>query len=258
MLVVIGLIIALYRREIRAWYLLVTRFDRLRPNAQGYLEYRHEQTGIIFVRLPGGTFLMGSPENEFGSRINERPQHEVKVEPFLIAKYEVQYYDEWRQVMGRPIGGGGGERLPAQGVTWNACQEFCLKTGLTLPVEAQWEYACRAGTTTAFAFGDNLTTMQANFGGGGRRAVPVDSFKPNRFGLYNMHGNVHEWCQDVYEPQYVREESERLNNEDATLRVFRGGNYTSDEVVCRSAFRSGLEPSDPRSLIGFRPVFNLP
>ena len=86
-LVVIGLIIALYRREIRAWYLLVTRFDRLGPNAQGYLEYRHEQTGIIFVRLPGGTFLMGSPENEFGSRINERPQHEAKVEPFLIAKY---------------------------------------------------------------------------------------------------------------------------------------------------------------------------
>ena len=169
-----------YRRELRAWYLFVTRFERLPENQQGYPEYRHRQTGVVMVRVPKGTFVMGSPLDErelvlkgAGERSSdlkkikeytdrEHPQHNVPLSAFLIAKYELRQA-AWEAIMGHNRSQPTGQDLPVTNVSWDDCQAFCEKTGLALPTEAEWEYACRAGTTTAYAFGNTLTTQQANY-----------------------------------------------------------------------------------------------
>ncbi|MBI4603992.1 MAG: SUMF1/EgtB/PvdO family nonheme iron enzyme, partial [Planctomycetes bacterium] len=246
-------------------------------NPQGYAEYVHDSTGMLFVRLPGGTFQMGSPDEECERELSEGPLHEVTLSPFLIAKYEVSQA-EWRCVMGTSPSLVVGDDLPVESVSWDDIQVFEARTGLTLPSEAQWEYACRAGTATPFAFGNCLSTDQANHdgraycncpGGQGRgTTVAVDSFSPNGFGIHNMHGNVWEWCEDLYDAGfYAKPEasgpdpvSTSSSNPPAgpTSRVVRGGTYVRQAGRSRSADRN-WDPASRRFYpTGFRAAALLP
>ena len=173
---------------------------------------------LEMVQIPGGTFMMGSPESEKG-RDDDEAQQQITVNDFYMGKYEVTQ-EQWQAIMGNnPSRFDKGGKYPVEKVSWNDCQEFCEKlsekTGLTftLPTEAQWEYACRAGTTTPFYYGETLSTDIANYNGNyvygkGTKGVyrkettEVGSFPANGFGLYDMHGNVWEWCQDDYQKKY--------------------------------------------------------
>ena len=258
-------------------------------NAEGYEEYVHDQTGIVFVKLPGGTFEMGSPEDEPNRGEEEGPVHTVTLSPFLIAKYEVTQ-SEYEAVMGvnpsrfdgstniagepfvPPLDRG---TLPVEEVSWNdlnAPGGFLSRTGLGLPSEAQWEYAARGGTQTAFSFGDACNASScdpcapaedfmwwcANSGGTTR---PVGTKLPNPFGLHDMHGNVWEWCEDWWASDfYARPEATELdpvNRVASGIRVFRGGSWRDDARHCRSAVRFSNGPP-PDFALGFRPARPLP
>jgi len=255
------------RDQIRIWHLLRTHFNSLGKNSQGYDEYRHRQTGIVFVFLPGGRFLMGSPEEEEGFR-EEQPAHQVSLSPFLIAKYEVSQL-EWKQVIGQSPMSSTSDELPVTYVSVEDCQRFCDIAKFSLPTEAQWEYACRGGTSTKFSFGDSITTAQVNFspsydnpavtGQDRGNALAVDSLEPNGFGIHNMHGNVLEWCQDLYDEKFFSTPEASYRDPVSTSgsqHVARGGSWGDSSKICRSAFRLGI-PSGPFSRSGFRPVFNF-
>jgi formylglycine-generating enzyme required for sulfatase activity len=245
-------------------------FTFVAKNTQGHPEYRHEKTGAIFVRLPGGKFSMGSPESEDGRRDDEGPVHEVTLSAFLIAKHQVTQA-QWETVMGKnPSHFKQGGDYPVETVSWEDCQEFCRKTGLRLPSEAQWEYACRAGTSTPFAFGVTVSPDQVNYDGnlpyGGAakgvyraKTTPVGSFKPNAFGLHDMHGNVFEWCEDVYDSDFYWKPEARGPNPvsptGSVIRVFRGGCWINSAGFCRSAFRYWYDPLDRHTYLGVRPAF---
>ncbi len=158
------------------------------------------------VAIPGGSFLMGSPCDEKGRRDNEEPQHEVNVPSFYLGKYAVTQA-QWQAIMGNNPAKFEGENRPVEAVSWLEAVEFCQKLSeklgeeYRLPSEAEWEYACRAGTTTPFHFGATITTELANYSGNStygsesegqyrKETTEVGSFPPNAFGLYDMHGNV--------------------------------------------------------------------
>jgi eukaryotic-like serine/threonine-protein kinase len=160
-------------------------------------------TTLEMVLIPAGKFKMGSPASEKNRSDNET-QHEVTLtKPFYMGKYEVTQ-EQWESVMGDNPSSTKGAKLPVTGVSWKDCQGFIEKLnaktsgGYRRPTEAEWEYACRAGTTTAYSFGDVLTKSDANCNESGGRIKEVGSYKPNAFGLYDMHGNVWEWCEDSY------------------------------------------------------------
>jgi len=242
-------------------------FDFLHINAQGYPEYVHEKTGIIFVLLPGGTYEMGSPPDEVGRYPEEGPVHEVTLSPFLIAKYEVTQAQWKAAITGNTPGISDdpshfeGDDLPVENVSWDDIQEFEEKTGLTLPTESQWEYACRARTPGPYAGSgvlDDLGWYRDNSGG---KTHPVGQKMPNAFGLHDMHGNVWEWCKDVYDGKfYSKPEASGLDpiyTSGSGFRVFRGGCWGSNAGSCRSAYRS-MHFSDLRDFdLGFRPSLRL-
>lgn len=257
------------------WEALVTEyklwrdFKSLGLNEQGYPEYEHLKSGIVMVLLPGGEFLMGSPEDEPGRDENEH-RHKVNVTPFLIAKYEVSQ-EVWWNVMGSAPSHFEGPNLPVDSVSWNDCygddESFCKLVGLSLPTEAQWEYSCRAGTQTPFSFGDKISVKTVNYqevdtlkSKGivifGKQTVPIDYYPPNNFGLHSMHGNVFEWCLDIYSKD---QNALKINNPDPKShnRVRRGGFYRSFAKSCRSAFRHGEDGRYDSVYAGFRPVYNL-
>ena len=240
----------------------------------GLREYVHGGTGIRFVRLPGGSFPMGSPEAEPGRQEDEGPVRTVTVGPFLIAKHEVSQA-EWKQVMGvdrlverqeLQLEGMLRDELPMLGVTWTQCREFCARASagggadLELPTEAQWEYACRAGTQDPFA-GADPPTAAIWF----QQERPQESGKlaPNAFGLHDMLGNVYEWCLDDYDEAFYRTAQDRGQNSDplcstgGTKKVARGGCYLSKAEDSRAAIRGGLEAEGTYPIVGFRPVLNL-
>lgn len=257
-----------------------------RTSLQTFSEDLGNGVKLEIVLLPGGPFQMGSYDEEYA---DEEPVHQVVVPPFGIGKYEVTQA-QWRAVMGgdnpsrfkgenlphvttAPLSGEKGENLPVEKVSWEDATEFCRKlssrTGKTyrLPTEAEWEYACRGGTTTVFAFGASLSSTQANFDGnypyGGaakgvyrQKTTPVGGFPPNKFGLYDMHGNVWEWCQDWYDKSYYRQSPE--NNPQGptsgTYRVVRGGSWYDYGLHCRSSLRNGISPIVHYDNIGFRVV----
>lgn len=251
--------------HLRFWW----QFERLGRNAQGCPEFRHRSTGIVFVRVPGGRFLMGSPESEAEREDDEGPVHEVERSPFLIAKCEVSQA-EWERVLGSNPSNFKGRDLPVEHVSWDDCQEFCRKTGLKLPTEAQWEYACQAGTTTPFAFGETITPEQVNYNGefpysGGapglnrQTTVSVASFAPNGFGLHQMHGNVWEWCEDVYDNVFYGApeacQKDPVSSSGPGFRVLRGGRWYYGARNCRSADRGRGGPANRDGDVGFRPAF---
>ena len=222
----------------------------------GYaLEVIHEKTGIQMVFIPAGAFQMGAPESERNRASAETPAHMVRItRPFYLGQVEVTQA-QWVRVMGRnpmdkfdfaeaqPFKAGD---LPVLGrLSWDDCQSFITKVGdgLRLPTEAEWEYACRAGTQTAYSFGDNPARLveyawiASNAEG---RVHPVGEKLPNPWGLYDIYGNVFEWCSDWYQST-------------GRGHVLRGGSWTSKPMYCRSAFRHQVfEPRYAFTDYGFR------
>lgn len=277
----------------------VFRFEVLTVNRRGEIVKRENREARYFqenlgegvfldmVAIPGGTFLMGSPPEEKGRYDNESPQHSVTVEPFYMGKFEVTQA-QWRWVASFPQVKRAlesnpsyfkGESLPVEQVSWYDCEEFCARlsqyTGNSyrLPSEAEWEYGCRAGTTTPFHFGETLTTNLANFNGSSytyadepkgeyrQKTTPVGSFPPNGFGLYDMHGNLWEWCGDHWHDNYNNAPTNGsiwLSSDESKLRIIRGGNwYNSFSRDCRCADRDYNSPEFRGSNIGLRVVFPL-
>ena len=196
---------------------------------------------IEWVEIPGGMFGMGSLANEPGCDKNER-KHLVILSAFKMSRYAVTFeqYDAFCDEMGfqKPgdEGWGRGKR-PVINVSWVEANNFALWMGCRLPTEAEWEYACRAGTITAFNTGNSLSKSQANYDGS--KTVPVGSYPPNAWGLYDMHGNVDEWCNDWY---------------DESRRVRRGGGWDYVAQFCRSARRACNSPVFSCTDLGFRLV----
>ena len=214
-----------------------------------------------FRWCPPGTFMMGSPENE-ERRGSIEMQHQVTLtQGFWMLETQVTQA-MWEGVRGNNPSFFKGAKLPVERVSWNACQEFIRRLNdldiapagfkFSLPTEAQWEYACRAGTTTAFHFGDTLTHEQANFvDSRNRQTTEVGSYPANAWGLHDMHGNVLEWCQDwlgAYPSGAVTDPTGATG----LRRVVRGGGWNVLAAGCRSDRRSGYAPWELGNLVGFR------
>ncbi|QYX34248.1 formylglycine-generating enzyme family protein [Sphaerospermopsis torques-reginae ITEP-024] len=235
------------------------------------------------VYISGGTFLMGAPESEEGSSDDERPQHYVTVKPFYMGKYTITQ-EQWEKVVySCPTVKNWldphpsyfkGDKLPVEQVSWHDAVEFCArlskKTGrqYRLPSEAEWEYACRAGSAKPFAFGDTITTDVVNYDGNytygnaskgkyREQTTAVGNFKPNAFGLYDMHGNVWEWCADTWHHSYNGAPSDGSawkNDNDNQYPLLRGGSWSNNPPNCRSANRSRVTPDNRNRNVGFRVV----
>ena len=231
-----------------------------------------------FVWINPGTFVMGSPKGEKGRNVLET-SHTVKLtRGFYMAAYPVTQ-EQWREVMApeyaRPVEGfdmvvpsrfDGDKKLPVEMISWNDCQAFITKLrkrekrAYRLPTEAEWEYACRAGSTTPYSVGDTIATNQANFSAGYAKAnrnktTPVGSFPPNAWGLYDMHGNVSQWCQDRFGKYPTTAVVDPQGAEKGGNRVLRGGSWEDGPGRLRSAAR-GWESADSRGLgnNGFQPA----
>ncbi len=243
-----------------------SRFDSLGANAQGYAEYRHRKTGIVFVRLPGGRFLMGAqkddptgPNYDPEAEGDEGPVHEVVVSPFLIAKHEVTQA-EWERVMGsNPSIYQGGDR-PVENMPWEEVLEFEKRTGLSVPTEAMWEYACRGETSAPVAGTGKLDDMGWYSGTAGGTTHPGGRKAANRFGLADLHGNVWEWCADVYDPCFYGKPEARgrdpISAGGTMYQVARGGCWNNEAAECRSANRGGPPPVDRGAGLGLRAVYS--
>jgi formylglycine-generating enzyme required for sulfatase activity len=213
---------------------------------------------LEMVLIPAGKFMMGSPASEKGRRDVET-QHEVTLtNPFYLGKYEVTQ-EQYEAVMGDNPSSTKGAKLPVTNVSWEDCQEFIKKLngktngGYRLPTEAEWEYACRAGTSTAYSLGDKITPQDANYEDSKiGKSVAVGSYKPNAFGLYDMHGNVWEWCEDWWDGYPAGALTDPKGAATGDRRVLRGGSFLYDVSRARSSFRNGLAPSSRFSNYGFR------
>jgi formylglycine-generating enzyme required for sulfatase activity len=213
------------------------------------------------ILIPAGKFVMGSPKKEKGRYVDET-QHEVTLtKPFYLGKYEVTQ-EQWEAVMGNnPSSRTKGAKLPVTDVSWKDCRKFIKKLNeLTkrkyrLPTEAEWEYACRAGTSTAYSFGDKITPKDANYYNSGiGKPIEVGSYKPNAFGLYDMHGNVWEWCED-WEADYPKGAViDPKGPAKGECRVLRGGSFYGTVLKARSSNRyTYLSPTNRFSFtLGFR------
>ena len=231
--------------------------------------------GMEFVQIPGGVFTMGSPKSEFGRYQNEEPAHRVYIESFYLMPKPVTQ-KQWLELMSsKPFYFEGGD-LPVDQVSWNEVQEFIRRLkgrnplhDYRLPGEAEWEYACRAGSETPFHTGATISTDQANFNGnyifpqavkGIYRAetTPTGSFAPNGWGLYDMHGNVREWCEDRFHSDYTGapEDGSAWIGGDIEQRVLKGGCWNDVPENCRAAFRTACDPDAASPGHGFRVTLN--
>ncbi len=262
-----------------------------RDEETGRIDYRPE-SGIVLVLVPGGFFEMGSPEKELGRSPDER-LHEVVVEPFFLAKFEVTQ-GQWTRVTGENpayypsgierAGVVASEIHPVESVTWTECDHFARRIGLLLPSEEQWEYVARAGTRTAYCWGDSpdrsegrenfadqsvaaitaarVATQPAPWNDGYPFHAPVGSFPANPLGLFDLHGNIGEWTCGRYDRYYEFTEAEREDMFAAEVippawrllrsRVVRGGNYFYGPGFARSALRQPVDPSNANFMSGAR------
>ncbi|BBM86847.1 bifunctional serine/threonine-protein kinase/formylglycine-generating enzyme family protein [Candidatus Uabimicrobium amorphum] len=223
-------------------------------------EYRHDRTGMEFVLIPGGSFNMGS--NDSGVGVDEKPMHRVSVNSFLLAKHEVTQ-EVWRSVMGdnpsyfkdSKFSDVKDNKLPMENVSWTKSKSFCDRLGMRLPTEAEWEYACRAGTRSKYYWGNSMDGNYAWHSNSSRQTHKVGQKSPNAFGLYDMAGNVWEWCADWYDSNYYT--SSTTNNpqgaSSGSRRVIRGGGWDYHTGDCRSADRHYASPSFFVNDLGFRP-----
>ena len=227
--------------------------------------------GVILemVAISGGTFLMGSPVGEGND--HEKPQHEVTVPPFYMGKYPVTQA-QWERVAVLPKvkidlnpkpSQFQGTNLPVENVSWLNTQEFCTRlskaTGkiYRLPSEAEWEYACRAKTTTPYHFGDTISTDLVNHNGKYEQTTDIGKFIPNAFGLYDMHGNVWEWCEDEWYENYIKAANVGTNLiSQRNIKLMRGGSWIDDAKYCHSASRRGNSRAYRYFNCGFRVVFS--
>jgi formylglycine-generating enzyme required for sulfatase activity len=215
------------------------------------------------VWVPAGSFQMGSPSSESGRSDDEGPVHAVELDGFWMGKYEVTQ-EQYEAVMGKNPSNFKGTKNPVEMVSWKDAREFCRKAsektgkGIRLPTEAEWEYACRAGTTTRFCFGDSdngLDEYAWYTANSGSKTHPVGEKKPNEWGLYDMHGNVWEWCGDWYADKYGAGAAKNpAGASSGSYRVFRGGSWRSPAGNCRSANRSGIVPDGRIFNLGLRAV----
>jgi formylglycine-generating enzyme required for sulfatase activity len=260
--------------------LSVFNFEIVRVNAKGeqirkeskQSQYFRQDLGnditLEMVAIPGGTFTMGSPPNEKDSYDDERPQQKVNVPPFFIGKYPITQ-SQWKAIAATAKididletnpSNFKGDELPVERVNWYQATEFCkrlsreTKREYRLPSEAEWEYACRAGTTTPFYFGETITGELANYrasntyaeeakGEFRKQTTPVGQFPPNAFGLYDMHGNVWEWCADTWHDNYdgaPTDGSAWIENGNDNHSSLRGGSFYHLPNLCRSAYRVNL------------------
>ncbi len=246
---------------------------RRRAKADYFVETLAAGVSLEMVKITAGQFLMGSPDSEEDRRDSEGPQHSVTVPEFWLGKYPVTQA-QYQAVIGKKLSGfsENGANRPVEQVSWHDAIAFCEKlsqqTGRTyrLPSEAEWEYACRAGTTTPFHFGPTLMPDLANYCGeytysNGPKGVyraqttNVGGFSPNAFGLYDMHGNIWEWCADHWHDNYDGasiDGSAWLSDGKTSLRVRRGGSWGYGPQSCRSAFRDVVNPDGRNSDNGFR------
>ena len=250
-------------------------------SVEGYEQKLAEDIGLRLVQIPAGRFEMGSPAAEEGRDANEGPQHQVQLQSFFLGQTPVTQA-QWKVVAGWPKVGVDlspnpssfkGDNRPVERVSWEEAMEFCHRLSqrsnlsYTLPSEAQWEYACRAGTTTPFAFGDTLTPDLAKYDanytyGSGpkgtyrKETADVDSFSANAWGLHDMHGNVWEWCLDPWHKTYGGAPSDGtawVNGvEDEGIRLLRGGSWNHYPRSCRSAYRLWRHQDDRSNLVSFR------
>lgn len=254
---------------------------------------------LNMVLVLGGTFQMGSPETELDRSESESPQHQVTLPSFFMSEFLIAQVHWWAVADTMPqvdiplekfpslkLKGEDPTTHPVTDVNWFEAVEFCKRlskhSGRTyrLPTEAEWEYACRAGSTTPFHFGETITTDLANYRGTDReeykwsgsygrgtkgiyreQTTPVDTFPPNAFGLYDMHGNVWEWCQDHWHGNYEgapTDGSAWLSDDSNDERLLRGGSWIDSPRNCRSATRYYLTHGDRNDDFGFRVVCEIP
>jgi formylglycine-generating enzyme required for sulfatase activity len=217
--------------------------------------------GMKFAWIPAGQFLMGSPNEEKG-RDKSEIQHKVTLTKGFYLGVHTVTQEQWQAVMANnPSQFKGQKNLPVERVSWNDCQEFIKKLRAIdnkpyrLPTEAEWEYACRARGTTPFYAGDSLTTDQANFDSFWEKTTPVGSFPPNAFGLFDMHGNVIQWCQDWHGEYSQDEVVDPQGPNTGTSRVWRGSLYFNNRDMCRSAYRGADVPQSREFPYGLRVCF---
>ena len=250
--------------------------DKAKMHQQAWAEHLRvpvQETNSIGIKLsliPPGQFSMGSPPKEEWHRDDEVLHRVTLSSAFYMATTEVTQR-QWKVMMGTDPSFCSGDDLPVETVTWEEADEFCrklsLKEGLTyrLPTEAEWEYACRAGTATPFHTGGTISTDQANYDGNhtyadGRKGefreetTGVGSFLPNAWGLHDMHGNVWEWCADWYGEYPQGDATDPKGPDGGDRRVFRGGCWMNFPAVCRSANRAKVVPLSWNFHLGFRIV----
>lgn len=269
-------------------------FTVVKVNAQGEVidqqKRQVEQSLVILpgevplslVRIPQGQFWMGAQKEEEGALDREYPRHQVSVPSFWMGQYPVTQ-QQWQAIAGLSkvkvdldpdCSNFTGKTLPMEQVSWYQAAEFCERLSrhsgqdYRLPTEAEWEYACRASTETPFYCGETITTDQANYDGDytygkgpkgqyRNKTTAVGSFAANALGLYDMHGNVWEWCLDYWHEDYKNAPTDGtawLDKNDNDYRVLRGGSWDGNPWRCRSATRDRNEPDDQNDLVGFRVV----
>ncbi len=237
-----------YQREEKKFVFIRKQTYKCNGNSKTVSEYRHKVTGLEFVLIPQTIFFMG---NESGYK-NEKPRHQITLEAYLVSKTEVTQ-GVWEKIMSQnPSCFKKGANYPVENISWNDCQEFCHKTGLQLPTEAQWEYCCQANIQGEYYFG-NETKIIGEYAwyeeNSNKQTHLVAQKLPNVFGLYDVLGNVSEWVYDSYGP-YPKTQ----NNDVFAYRVVRGGSYYDQALFLRSTRRDKSKPEIQDESIGFRVV----
>ena len=265
-----------------------TPLNYLSKSAEYFTQNLRNGVTLEMVSIPGGTFKMGSPENEEGYSSYQSPQHQVTVPPFFMGKYPVTQ-QQWRVVAALEkvnidlksdpsyFKADGStsltNNLPVECVSWNDAREFCDRLSrmanktYRLPSEAEWEYACRGGTTTPFYCGETISTDLANYNGNytygqgqkgqfREKTTEVGIFPANPFGLYEMCGNVWEWCEDGWHENYINPpiDGSAWTSLSSKHKMLRGGSWLSNPRICRSAYRSYNDPAYGDFNFGFRLV----